>query len=90
MWLRAVSFNMKMLVVVVNDEITHFKSAISVFRERTCGSSKALMMAANPNMLPMVPLSSAAIWIILCSKLALSSVVLVQPSTSTATVVAMV
>lgn len=81
---------MLFLSTEVKVEITHFKSCVRVFRERTCGSSNALMMAANPNMLPMVLLSSAAIWIILCSKPALSSVVPVQPSTSTASVVAMV
>ncbi len=56
----------------------------------TCGSSKALMMAAKPNMFPMVLLSSAAIWMILCSRPALSSVVPVQPNTSTANMMAMV
>ena len=48
------------------------------------------MMAAKPNRFPRLLLSSAAIWIALCSKAALSSAVPVHPSTSTASMMDMV
>ncbi|TNN71721.1 hypothetical protein EYF80_018072 [Liparis tanakae] len=56
----------------------------------TWGSSSALMTAVKPNMSPVVVLSSAAIWMSLCSRPARSSVEPVQPRSCTASAVAMV
>ena len=56
----------------------------------TCGSSRALITAAKPNMLPRLLFSSAANWMVLWSRAALSSVLPVQPSRSTATMMDMV
>ncbi len=56
----------------------------------TCGSSSALITAAKPNMLPRVLFNSAASWMVLWSRAALSSVLPVQPSRSTATMIDMV
>lgn len=56
----------------------------------TWAISRALMTAAKLNMLPIVPRSSAASWIVLCSSAARSSAEPVQPRMSTASMMDMV
>lgn len=57
---------------------------------RTWAISRAPMTAAKLNMLPMVPRSSAASWMVLCRSAARSSAEPVQPRMSTASMMDMV
>lgn len=56
----------------------------------TCGSSKTLITAAKPNMLPKLVFSSDANEIILCSRDPLSSTLPVQPNSTMASMMDMV